>query len=283
MALPWKKTDDTGAFRFEHLPLGRYIVFAEDKEQGYSMFSTGVGGDHPPEVELTTEHPKTEFNLHLPPKGGFLLFHLTNQKTGAAISGVEVTVNFPGTPPKFVFSGGQSSSQPILVPSNQNLLLHVKSWGFREWDKTVGDGRPIRIAPGDRLTLDVQLEPSNPLSERIPDPEQKQYLAIRDANDWKNPCLTVRADGIEIAGAAGSGSPIAVESIPAALERLPDEAWPYGLIVVVQKNGVGATEADQSRVEKNRNSLVGLLRELGVRVDSWPSAGPCEQPIEAND
>lgn len=44
IALPWTKTDDTGAFRFEHLPFGRYTVFAQDNEQGYSSFGTGVGG-----------------------------------------------------------------------------------------------------------------------------------------------------------------------------------------------------------------------------------------------
>ena len=54
MVLPWTKTDDSGDFRFEHLPLGRYTVFAEDKELGYSSFSTGVGGPgNPLEVELT--------------------------------------------------------------------------------------------------------------------------------------------------------------------------------------------------------------------------------------
>src|ERR1035438_4848865 len=86
MAIPWTKTNDTGVFRFEHLPLGRYRVFAEDKEEGYSSFSTGAGRARSPEVELTTEHSEAEFNLSLPPKAGFLLFHLSNQRTGAAIS-----------------------------------------------------------------------------------------------------------------------------------------------------------------------------------------------------
>jgi hypothetical protein len=211
MALPWTKTNDAGAFRFEHLPLGTYIVFAEDKEEGYSSFATGPGGDHPPNVELTTEHPEVEFNFRIPPKAGFLFFHLTNQKTGAPISGVEVTVMLALTPLKTIFGGGQSSTQAVLVPSNENLLLHVKSWGFREWEKSVGDGKPIRIAPGDHLTLDVQLEPANPLTARLPDADPKKYLGIQDEKDWMNPYLIVRADGIEIAGTASSGRPIPVE------------------------------------------------------------------------
>jgi hypothetical protein len=272
MALPWTKTNDTGAFRFEDLPLGRYTVFAEDEEEGYSSFSTGVGGGHPPEVELTAEHSEADFNFRLPPKAGFLLFHLTNQRSGASISGVEVTVMLAGNPPKFIFGGGCSSSRAVLVPSDEHLLLHVKSWGFREWDKSVGNGKPIRIAPGNHLTLDVKLEPANPLTGRIPSADPKKYQGIRDGKDWRNPYLLVRADGIEIAGTANGGSPIAVESVAAALEGLPDSAWPYGLVVAIQDNGVVAAEAEGSRIETNRTSLVGILNELGVVVDFWPPA-----------
>jgi hypothetical protein len=270
MALPWTKTDDTGAFRFEHLSLGRYTVFAVDEEEGYSLFTTGVGGVHPPEVELTTDHSEAEFDLRLPPKAGFLFFHLTNQSSGASISGVEVTVMLAGNSPKVIFTGSFSSSQAVLVPSDQNLLLHVKSWGFREWDKSVGNGKPLRIAPGDRLTLDVQLEPGSPLTGRILNADPKKYQAIRDGKDWRNPYLTVRADGIEIAGTASGGSPIPVESVAAALEGLPDSAWPYGLVVAVQKNRDGTSEAEQSRIEANQMSLEPLLGELGVVVGLRP-------------
>jgi hypothetical protein len=270
MALPWTKTDDTGAFRFEHLSLGRYTVFAVDEEEGYSLFSTGVGGVHPPEVELTTDHSEAEFDLRLPPKAGFLLFHLTNQSSGASISGVEVTVMLAGNSPKFIFGGGFPSSQAILVPSDQDLLLHVKSWGFREWDKSVGKGKPLRIAPGNRLALDVKLEPANPLTGRIPSADRKKYQGILDGKDWRNPYLIVRTDGIEIAGTASGGSPIPVESVAAALEGLPDSSWPYGLVVAVQKNGVGASEAERSQIEANQMSLEPLLGELGVVVGFRP-------------
>lgn len=272
MALPWTKTNDRGEFRFERLPLGKYTVYAQDKEAGYSSFSTGEGGDHPREVELTTEHSEAEFNFRLPPKAGFVLVHLTNQETGAAISGVEVTVMFADNPTKIVFSSGAPATQAILVPSDENLLLHLTSWGFREWDKSVGDGRPIRIAPGNHLTLDVQLEPANQLRERISDGDPKKYRGIRDAKDWRNPYLIVRANGIEIVGMTSDGSPIAVESVAAALERLPDSAWPYGLVVAIQDNGIVAAESERARIDTNRKLLLRLLNDLGVEVGLWPSA-----------
>lgn len=273
MALPWTRTNDVGAFRFEHLPFGRYTVYAEDKEQGYSSLSTGPARPgRPTEVTLTAERPEAEFNLRLPPRAGFLLFHLTNQRTGSVISEVEVTVMSAEKPPKPIFSGGFPSSQAVLVPSDENLLLHVKSWGFREWSKSVGDGKPIRIAPGNRLTLDVQLEPANSLTGRIPSADPKKFQGIHDGKDWKNPYLIVRADGIEIAGAASTTSPVPVESVAAALEGLPYSAWPYGLVVAVQKNDVGASEAERSRIEANQMSLEPLLGNLGVIVGLRPPA-----------
>ncbi len=271
MVLPWTKTNDAGMFRFEHLSLGRYIVVAEDREQGYSSFSTGSGQGNLQEVKLTAEHPEAEFNLRLPPKAGFLLFHLTNQRTGAPISGVEVTLISAENPSTPIFSGGQSSSEAVLVPSDKNLLLHVTSWGFSEWDKSVGSGRTIRVAPGVHLTLDVQLQPANPLRERIPEADPKKYQGINDGKDWKNPCLIVRADGVVISGVNIVGNPIPVKAVAAALEDLPDSAWPYGSVVAVQDYRTAASEPERSRIEANQMLLEPLLGELGVLAGSRPS------------
>lgn len=281
MALPWTKTSETGAFRFEHLPLGRYTVFAQDEEQGYSSFSTGPAGPgKPPEVELTTEKPEAEFNLRLPPKAGFLLFHLTNQTTGAAISGVKVTVMSADSPSRPIFSGGQSSNKPVLVPSDKNLLLHVTSWGFREWNESVGNGRLVCVAPGDRLTLDVQLQPADPLRERIPDADPKKYQGIHNGKDWRNPCLIVRADGVVVSGVTDDGNPIPVKAVAAALEDLPDTAWPYGSVVAIQDYRIAASEPERSRIEANQMLLEPLLGELGVIAGFRPPA--CAPPSNQN-
>jgi hypothetical protein len=280
MALPWTKTDEAGAFRFEHLPLGRYSVFAEDKGQGYSSFSTGTAGQgNPTEVELTTEHSEAEINLRLPPRAGFLSFHLTNRVTGAPISGVEVTVMSAENPSRFIFSSGQSSSMPVLVPSDKNLLLHVKSWGFREWDQSVGNGKPVRIPPGGRFTLDAQLQPANRITERIPDADPKKYQGIIDDRGWKNPCLRVRSEGVVISAATRGGDLIPVKAIAAALEALSDSAWPYGRVVAVENDAVTAPKSERSRIEANRMLLEPLLGDLGLVIGFRPSAGACDTAV----
>jgi hypothetical protein len=55
------------------------------------------------------------------------------------------------------------------------------------------------------------------------------------------------------------------------LEKLPSMAWPYGLVVAVQENGVRAP-GDDSRIKRNREELVRLLEKAGVKVDLWGSA-----------
>jgi hypothetical protein len=263
MALPWTKTDETGFYRFVRLSFGKYSVFAADNNAGYSIFTTGYGSEGNASVELTAEHPEAELNVQLPPPAAFLLFHLTNQKTGAPISGIEVTVMTAENPPKFIFSGSQSSADPVLIPSNKNLLLHVKSWGFREWDQSVGKGWQVLISPGDHLAADVQLQPANTLREQIPDADPKKYQGIHDGKDWKNPCLMVRADGVVISG-VNDGNPIPVKAIEAALEKLPDSAWPYGSVVAVEDYRSAMSGPDRSQIEANKALLEPLLDELGI-------------------
>jgi hypothetical protein len=162
-ALPHTKTNDAGEYRFESLPWwGRYTVYANDEEAGYSDISNGpAGNSHPAEVEIRPEHPRAEFNVSLPPKAGFIEIHLTNRRNGAAISGMVVAVMPMEKPDSPLFTMSCYSDHVILVPPEKNLLLHVKSDGFREWDESAATGKPLNVSTGGRLTLDVQLDPSN--------------------------------------------------------------------------------------------------------------------------
>lgn len=160
-ALPWVITDQEGRFRFEHLfGWGKYTVYADDPAAGFSDYSQDPDYRASPlAVMLSAEHSQAQFNFRLPPRAGFLYFHLTNQKTREAIDDVEVDVFLAGGPQKWVFSDGQGTDKPVLVPPNRDLLIHVKSSGYREWYVSAGKGKPIHLAPGERMDLDIALEP----------------------------------------------------------------------------------------------------------------------------
>jgi hypothetical protein len=159
--LPYTRTNEAGEYRFEVPWWGKYTVYADDEDAGYSDFSTGAGDDRSaPEVELTPEHPEAELTVFLPPKAGFVQIHLTNEKTGGHISAMRVALMVAESPISPVLTMSCSSRQVILIPPDKSLLLHVWSDGFREWNESVGKGKLIHLASGSRLKLDVQLEPA---------------------------------------------------------------------------------------------------------------------------
>jgi hypothetical protein len=83
---------------------------------------------------------------------------LTNRRTGIGISVMSVRVMLMELPESALFTMGCYSNHVVLVPADKNLLLHVTSDGFREWDESVGKGKPLHLPSGTRLTLAVQLE-----------------------------------------------------------------------------------------------------------------------------
>jgi hypothetical protein len=161
--LPTTKTDLTGKYRFKDIPWwGRYTVYSEDDNAGYKNGITGppVRLGQPAEITLSSQDPVAEFDFRLPPKAGFLRIRLTNRRTGAVILGVGVSATSQEDSGGLIFSESCSSDRVILLPPDKDLLIHIKSPGFLEWGESRGNGKPLRIASGSSLDMDVQLEPA---------------------------------------------------------------------------------------------------------------------------
>lgn len=162
--LPTTETDDNGNYRFENLSeWGRWTVFAVDEKQGYSYYTEGHSLSGPaPQATLSPQHPEAKFDVHLPPKAGFLYIHLTNQKTGELIKAIEGKVASQEDPSHPILTMGYLSGRALLVPPDKDLLIHVTSPGFLEWNQSLGIGYPIHIASGASLQLDISLQPADP-------------------------------------------------------------------------------------------------------------------------
>ena len=111
------------------------------------------------------------------------------------------------------------------------------------------------------------------LKNRILPPDPNKYRSVRDACDWQNPYLMVQANGIDARPitAATEAPTMSPADVVAYLEKLPSMAWPYGLVAAVQENGVRAP-GDDARIKRNREELVRLLENAGIKVTLWPSA-----------
>jgi hypothetical protein len=113
---------------------------------------------------------------------------------------------------------------------------------------------------------------SSHLRQRIPIANPSSYRDVRDAIDWKYPYLIVQSDGIEVrtTGAARTGPTMPVQSVIPFLEKLPRAAWPYGLVVGVQENGIRSGD-DGARINGNTTSLLNQLRKFGVKAYQYPT------------
>jgi len=156
-------SNQAGEYRFQHLLLGqKYSVFSRMAEKEYPQFSP------PPRrnVELTVDHPDAELRIDLPPKPGILMIHLTDRTTGRVIPRVLLKVKVPDAPDsrwsELWADGSDCLFYPdcaIPVPPDKQVLVHVSSVGFREWDESAVKGTPLLIHSGARLTWDIQLTP----------------------------------------------------------------------------------------------------------------------------
>lgn len=110
---------------------------------------------------------------------------------------------------------------------------------------------------------------------RIPPPDPDKYKGVRDARDWRNPYLVIRAEGVEV---ILKNSPAGRQVIPcgelaAHLESLPAAAWPYGRVVAAQEIGIRRADGGDDRpIAENKARVDRVLKSLGVRVEWWASA-----------
>jgi hypothetical protein len=112
-----------------------------------------------------------------------------------------------------------------------------------------------------------------PHKNRVPPPDPNKYVIVRDASDWQNPYLLVQANGIHVRpiSTATEAPTMSPGDVVAYLEKLPPIAWPYGLVVAVQENGL-RNPGDDVPLKRNREELVRLLEKAGIKVGLWPSA-----------
>jgi hypothetical protein len=110
---------------------------------------------------------------------------------------------------------------------------------------------------------------TSPLKTRIPPADQNKYDSAMDARLWQNPYLRVQANGIDVRSirVPRQAPTMSPTDVIAYLEKLPSIAWPYGLVVAVQENGVRSRADDDASFRRNREELVRLLEKAGVKVE----------------
>jgi hypothetical protein len=126
----------------------------------------------------------------------------------------------------------------------------------------------------------------------IPPPSKSRYLAIHSLSSWENPYLTVQenmatlhvtladANPSEL-GAGGMLRPVSarrqdltvrVSDLPAALNAVPENSWPYGRVVAIEEAHDTPASA-RPAVRRNVEAAIKTLGDLGVVVYEWNEGG----------
>jgi len=128
--------------------------------------------------------------------------------------------------------------------------------------------------------------------ELIPPPSKSRYLAIASLSEWENPYLTVQQNMATLhvtqadanpsqLGAGGMLRPasarrqdltVRVSDLPAALDAVPQDSWPYGRVVAIEEAHDTPPSARPS-VRRNVEAAIKTLSDMGVVVYEWPEAG----------
>jgi hypothetical protein len=133
-----------------------------------------------------------------------------------------------------------------------------------------------------------QVETARQQIDLIPPPSKSRYMAVRSLSTWENPYLTVQenmatlhvtlADAnssdlgtggmLRPVGARRQDLTIRMSDLPAALNAVPENCWPYGRVIAVEEAHDTPASA-RPAVRRNVESAIKTLTDLGVVVYEW--------------
>jgi hypothetical protein len=117
-------------------------------------------------------------------------------------------------------------------------------------------------------------------------------MAVHSLSGWENPYLTVQenmatlhvtlADAnpsdmgeggmLRPVGARRQDLNVRVSDLPAALNAIPENSWPYGRVVAVEEAHDTPASA-RPAVRRNMEAAIKTLGDLGVVVYEWNEGG----------
>ncbi|HEX4576614.1 MAG TPA: hypothetical protein VH117_04650 [Edaphobacter sp.] len=176
---------------------------------------------------------------------------------------------------------------PRYLPVLPALLLPVALTGcMRTASSSVAETKVIAAQERQEISLARQQ------MELIPPPSKTRYMAVKSLTLWENPYLTVQGGMVTLhvvqadantsgLGVGGMLRPIGarrqdlnvrVSDLPAALNAVPQNFWPYGRVVAVEEAHEVPVSA-RPEVRRNMETVIKTLNDLGVVVYEWSDSG----------
>jgi hypothetical protein len=155
-----------------------------------------------------------------------------------------------------------------------------------------GCNRASATAAHTVLASPREIEGARQQMASIPLPSKSRYLAVRSLSAWENPYLTVQENMVTLhvtladpnssgmgqggmlrpVGARRQDLNVRVSDLPAALNSVPENTWPYGRVVAVEEAHETPPSA-RPQVRRNMEAAIKTLSDLGVVVYEWNDSG----------
>ena len=128
--------------------------------------------------------------------------------------------------------------------------------------------------------------------ELIPPPSKTRYMTVHSLSGWENPYLTVQENMATLHVTLADANPsdlgqggmlrpaaarrqdlnIRVSDLPAALNAIPENSWPYGRVVAVEE-AHNTPPSARPAVRRHMEAAIKTLGDLGVVVYEWNEGG----------
>jgi len=166
-------------------------------------------------------------------------------------------------------------------------ILFPTSGCTRSAPASPSDGRAV-VAQQQQVNDEIRKE-----LDLIPPPSKTRYLAVKSLSSWENPYITVQGGMVSLhvtladantstlgqgsmlrpVGARRQNLDIRAGELAAALNAVPQSAWPYGRVIAVEEAHDAPVSA-RPQIRRNMEIVIRSLGDLGVVVYEWNEGGP---------
>ena len=110
------------------------------------------------------------------------------------------------------------------------------------------------------------------LDARIRRADPKQYEAVLDARDWRNPWIDAEQNGFWLRSRSTPQRKfVTLGDLRHVLTELPVSDWPYGRVVVIQLPSIIGSVEQWRAVEANADAARTIATTLNAESWGWPS------------